>query len=323
MIAAVATTDCGMELGELLQAQADEELKLFRCDEHHLFAWTDEHFSECDALIYIGTTDSAVRAIAPFLRLKAASPAVIVIDEFGSFATPILYDPDGKANALAQLFAAATGGTAVIPSAVENVFDIDAWANEVGLKIANPEALKRVSSKLMSGGTAFYDSIFPIAGANPRGLKRANPDQKCDFIITYLSGVPEGTLHLVPPVLTLGVECAIDSTVESLEASFAGFLEECGCHALAVGEVCTESSTEYCVGLLEFCKMHRLPLKCFSAAELHGAEGSFFVYKAVGKTVPADSICERSAVLGNGGTLFVRETDFEGVSLALAIKEPK
>ena len=71
--------------------------------------WTAAQFAASDALIYIGAVGIAVRAIAPHCRSKAADPAVVVLDECGRFAVPLLSGHLGGANALARRLAAVCG----------------------------------------------------------------------------------------------------------------------------------------------------------------------------------------------------------------------
>ena len=75
-------------------------------------------------------------------------------------------------------------------------------------------------------------------------------------------------------------------------------------------------------GLLSFCENHGLPLYTYSAAELAAVPGSFTGSDFVKKTTGVDNVCERAAVLC-GGRLLSRKEAGNGVTVALAIEEPK
>ena len=76
--------------------------------------WTGERFADSDALLFVGASGIAVRAIAPYVRDKFTDPAVVSVDEAGRFAVPLLSGHVGGANDLARLVARRTGGTAAV-----------------------------------------------------------------------------------------------------------------------------------------------------------------------------------------------------------------
>ena len=75
-------------------------------------------------------------------------------------------------------------------------------------------------------------------------------------------------------------------------------------------------------GLLSFCRRYKLPLVTYTADELMAVKGDFSASSFVLQTTGADNICERSAVLCSGGTLLLRKTAANGVTAAIARKEP-
>ena len=85
----------------------------------HLADWTARQFAGSDALVFVGAVGIAVRAIAPHCQSKAQDPAVVVLDECGRFAVPILSGHLGGANDLARALAAVCGAVPVITTATD------------------------------------------------------------------------------------------------------------------------------------------------------------------------------------------------------------
>lgn len=285
-----------------------------------LKGWTAEHFAQDEALIFVGAVGIAVRAIAPYCRSKAADPAVVVVDEGGSFAVPLLSGHLGGANALARALAKACGAVPVITTAtdVNGLFAVDLWAKAQNCAVLEPERIKHVSGALLAGQTVRYWSPWPVAGEPPAGVKKADPPEAADFALTL---TPQGgALHLVPRIGVLGVGCRRGTTAQQLEEAFAAF---CAASGLSPAAVCAAASIDLKKdepGLAAFCKAHGWPITFYPADELRAVPGQFTPSAFVASVTGVDNVCERSAVKASGGTLLLPKTAGGGVTLALAVR---
>ena len=311
--------------------------------------WTGKYFTQADGLIYVGAAGIAVRAIAPFIKSKTQDPAVIVMDEGGSFAVPILSGHLGGANDLARELAAATGAEPVITTAtdVSGRFAVDEWAKRQHCLVKNPGKIVQVSSGILRGEEIRIQSDWPIAGEAPELVRSIGPvsgkavNHFPDVIVSMCrydictednKSDSEGEqgdcgkeqpspLQLVPQIAVLGVGCRKGTTAEHLETCFRRFLEE---NRIEEGAVCAAASIDLKKdepGLLQFCENRKLPLVCCTAEQLLAAEGEFSSSAFVREITGVDNVCERSAVLASeGGGLLVKKTKYDGVTMALAVK---
>ncbi len=321
-IGIIAFTATGFELTE----QLSEKLRLsghtampFRCGKNSLRIWTNEHFVSDDALVFVGAAGIAVRAVAPLAQSKVSDPAVIVIDERGKFAIPILSGHIGGANRLAQDIAKMINCIPVVTTATDcnNIFAVDTWASENDIAILNPDKIKWVSAHLLAGECVYVKSFFPIAGSLPEGL--VVTDDEYDVILTVRSRGRKDALRLTPRILTLGIGCQRGVTADELDAAFELILKKGSCLEEAVCRVCSIDLKATERGILEFCTRHGLPFQTFTAGELAAVSGRFASSEFVKKTTGVDNVCERSAVLGSGGTLYVKKNAGSGITMALGI----
>ena len=130
--------------------EGDEPLTV-NCSE-----WAGEGFMEADALVFCCAAGIAVRAIAPWVKDKTTDPAVVVTDEKGLFAVPVLSGHIGGANELAVEIARVTGGTPVVTTAtdVNGLFAVDVFAEKNCLYLTDMKLAKEVSAALVAGQNA-------------------------------------------------------------------------------------------------------------------------------------------------------------------------
>lgn len=315
----LAFTEKGMALAHRLARALPGSVSRCGAGGVRLAEWTSMQFAQADALIFVGAVGIAVRAIAPHCKSKATDPAVVVLDECGRFAVPLLSGHLGGANALARALAEACGAIPVITTATDanGVFAVDEWAKAQGCAVLEPERIKLVSGALLAGHTVRLASDWPVQGTPPAGVDPARTPAEADFALTLS---PAGdALHLVPHIGVLGIGCRRGTCAEQLEAAFADF---CARHSLAPACIAAAASIDLKAdeaGLLAFCRAHGWPITFYSAEQLRALSGPFTPSPFVQSVTGVDNVCERAAVLASGGCIRIPKQAGGGVTFALAL----
>lgn len=206
----IAFTEKGYRLAELLRARwitaPDAEAPLIQLhaktealpaisDPRSLHDIVDEWFttSEADAIIFVGATGIAVRAIAPFITGKAVDPAVLVIDEAGRYVISLLSGHLGGANALARTAASLIEAEPIITTATdaESAFAVDTFAKENGFLLTDLRKAKEVSAKVLRGEKLRIYSDIPMERFVQRPARHeaelvpAQDIDHADIVISY------------------------------------------------------------------------------------------------------------------------------------------
>lgn len=281
--------------------------------------WAGDGFQNADALIFVCASGIAVRAIAPWVRNKTTDPAVLVLDEKGTFAIPLLSGHIGGANALAETLADSLGATPVITTAtdINDLFAVDVFATKNRLKITDMHAAKEISAALLSGEPVGFSSDLPVSGALPKGL--VTGDAQIGVCVSRENKTPyPKTLRLIPQRVVLGAGCRRGKD----PAAFDAFVRrELAAHGVSVNELCCVASIDIKKdepALLAFAETHGLPFETFSADALNAVAGDFSGSAFVKETTGTDCVSERAAVLACGGELTVKKIAEDGMTFALA-----
>ena len=283
-----------------------------------LDAWTQAHFATDDALIFVGASGIAVRAIAPHVRDKFSDPAVVSVDEAGRFVVPLLSGHVGGANELAREVAAITGGQAAVSTAtdVNGLFAVDEWAARHGFAILERSIAKEISAALLDGRPVGFKSDFEL-DEKPSGVTEGAAD--IGFVVSLDdSAMPfPRTLHLVPRVATVGVGCRKGTDPSALEQAVADALAEANVSAKAVTAIASIDVKKDELAILELAsKMGWSPV-FYTADELAAVPGEFSSSDFVKRTVGVDNVCERAAC-ASGGELVLGKQAGGGITVALA-----
>lgn len=276
------------------------------------------YFCWADAIVFVGSTGMAVRAIAPWVRDKKQDPAVLVLDEGGHYLISLLSGHIGGANGLTKVLAEKIGAQPIITTAtdVEGKFSVDTWATEQGLHIGDLGLCKAVSAAILEGEV-------PICGEYarfdrlPTGLVERIGGPLGIYVGIYDRRPYDRTLILTPRVLTLGLGCRRDTPKEAIEEAVKAVLKENGLRIEAVARAASIDLKANEQGLLDYCTEHGFPVDFFTARELQKAPGEFTPSKFVQSVTGVDNVCERAAVM-YGGKLIVHKTAHNGVTVAVA-----
>ena len=148
---------------------------------------------QCDAIIFVGATGIAVRAIAPFICGKTVDPAVLVIDEAGRYVISLLSGHLGGANALARTAASLIEAEPIITTATdaESAFAVDTFAKENGFLLTDLRKAKEVSAKVLRGEKLRIYSDIPMERLVQRPARHeaelvpAQDIDRADIVISY------------------------------------------------------------------------------------------------------------------------------------------
>ncbi len=326
-ISILAFTDRGTQLAEKLSAALGQrhETEVFdrKSDAKD---YLSEHFAEKDVFVFICAAGIAVRLIAPLIRTKDVDPAVIVMDEFGRYAIPILSGHLGGANEAAAEIAELVGAQVILTTAtdINGKFAVDVWSKYAGCKIMDVSGIKTISSAVLAGEKIGIHSGFPFEGNMPKELTL---DETEIGICVSLAGNQKPfptTFNVVPRIVTVGVGCRKGVSSEQFEKFLLKNLEENNIAIEAVEQIASIDLKKFETCILAFCHKYKIPFVTYTAEELAAVQGEFSGSDLVKSVTGVDNVCERSAVLGSkGGRRILSKTSGGGCTCALAMKDWK
>ena len=327
--------------GYTVEKYAGKEISPFPEDKQKLIADNWGHA----AFIFIGAAGIAVRYIAPWVKDKFADSPVLVMDEKGQYAIPLLSGHIGGAVSLADEIGERTGAVPVHTTAtdVQGKFAADVFAEKNSLLITDRKTVKEISAAVLAEEKIACYINFPqyhISGKIPENLIICSTLSETDayryrIIISdntglaekgkaslrpYVEGArKEGTLLLKPKNITAGIGCRKGISEEILEEGVDQILK---IHGLEIGQVERIASIDLKKeeqALLDFSEKYRIPLYIYTADELGKIQGVTAGSEFVKKTTGVDNVCERAALLCcENGKLVQGKYIWNGMTAALA-----
>ncbi len=275
-----------------------------------LSEFTKEAFCQGNVLIFIGAVAIAVRAIAPFVKDKTTDPAVLVIDEKGTFVVPVLSGHIGGANDYAGEIASLIGAIPVVTTAtdIRGEFAVDVFARKNGLEIDSMKMAKEFSAKLLKGKDAVFTVSPRVHDEKMMSADSEGADQKMG-------------LFLIPKCLVVGMGCRKGKSFEDLKALLLKVLKENELDLRAIKALVSIDIKKDEPGLVELADSLGVSLITYSAKTLMEQEGEFESSSLVLEKTGADNVCERAVRAFGASKMLVRKTARDGMTVAIGICE--
>lgn len=301
--------------------------------------WTERQFRQRDAVIFIGACGIAVRAIAPFIKSKAADPAVLVVDESGKYVISLLSGHLGGANELTLSISRLLAAIPVITTATDGKgrWAVDLFAKENDCEIKDAKKIKIISAGILAAEKIGFFSRFPYQRPLPAGLYEieengGRPAGIASGVVVspfvYDDAIFFQTLRAIPRCAYLGIGCKKGISKEMIEITVTEALEKAGLDREAICGAATIDLKKEERALLDYCREKELPLKVYTADQLKQAPGEYCGSAFVKEITGVDNVCERSAFLAAFQSVHTGETELllrkyakNGVTAAIAIKK--
>ena len=248
-------------------------------------------FAGYSSLVLFLSAGASIRLLAPLLESKQIDPAVVCVDDAGSFCVSLISGHVGGADQLAQEVAVCLGARAVVTSAshASGTLAVDLLGREFGWRLkADATTITRASAavinsqpigiwqgagepgwwpdgKPLPGNIAVYATLEDLA-ASACATALIISDTTGDLETLLADKI---TVVYRPRSLVIGMGCRRGVPVEELESLLAEALRENGLSAECLAEIATAEIKRGEPGLEQLAERHGVPLSFLQANELN------------------------------------------------------
>lgn len=281
-------------------------------------------WGDADAFVLVLALGAAVRLVAPLLADKETDPAVVCVDDAGSFAISVCGGHAGGANALAHEVAGLLGAQPVITTATDRL-EVPALDQLVGLRAEGD--LPRVTAALLAGEPIEIDREleWPLPSPLADHLERnSSSAQASARIVVSDRELPDaalgnGVVALRPPSLVVGVGTTSDACESDACDAVTAALSAGGLSPLSLGALATIDRRADHPAVAAVAERWCLAVHTFDADRLDAIAvptPSDVVAQAVGTHSVAEAAALAAA--GPGAELVVPKSVGDRVTVAIA-----
>ena len=314
-------TENGLKIAEKLKGTYDGEI----FGKENFRNSVGEAFKSCELLVFVTATGIAVRTIADLIQSKLSDPAVLVIDQKGSFVISLISGHLGGGNFYARQFAKTLSAIPVITTATdtENIFAVDEFARQNDIAIENPENIKLISSALLRGEHIDFVTTFKVNGISDSNINFTENFRNNNSVVLDTGFKAEETerivLYLRPRILCLGIGCRKNIEYGNLKESFLDFMAKNNQSILSLKCIATIGLKKNEPAINRLCEEYKLPLEIVGNEKIEVVESRFEFSDYVKKVTGVGSVAEASAFVASGmGKTICGKTRYNGITFSLA-----
>ncbi len=290
-----------------------------------------ENFNRYPCHLFIMATGIVIRMIADHIRHKTIDPAVVSMDDTGQYVISLLSGHLGGANRLALEIADLTGAEPVISTATDanQVPAIDMMAQEKGLRIENPEMIKKINMAFLEKEKIrFHDPFYLLPDLSDSSDDSGSfPDHfsgdlvECNYrvIIDDCIHDDDNCLRLRPVTLCVGIGCNRGASESEILGLLKDVFLQKSLSLLSIRHIATIDIKKDEEGILRVAESLNVPVVFFKNRELDTVKNVKNISQIVKKHTGAKSVCEAAAILAAAnGELIVEKQKTKNVTLAVA-----
>ena len=248
-------------------------------------------FAGYSSLVLFLSAGASIRLLAPLLESKQIDPAVVCVDDAGSFCVSLISGHVGGADQLAQEVAVCLGARAIVTSAshASGTLAVDLLGREFGWRLkADATTITRASAAVINSqpigiwqgagepgwwpdgpplpkNITVYATLEDLA-ASACATALIISDTTSDLETLLADKI---TVVYRPRSLVIGMGCRRGVPVDELESLLAKALRENGLSAECLAEIATAEIKRGEPGLEQLAERHGVPLSFLQANELN------------------------------------------------------
>lgn len=271
-------------------------------------------FDKYDLHVFIAATGAVVRLISGKFKTKDVDPAVLSIDDRGTFVVSLLSGHLGNANEECIKIADSIGSIPVVTTAsdVSGKLAVDTLSQKLKSNLDSLETAKKVTALMVNGER--------VRLMLPEDLIVTDKEKNVSGAIVVSNRKNLDVTKIIPKNLFLGIGCKRGVTKDHIITKLKEVMDEKNLEMSAINIVASAWVKSDEIGLIEAMKELKLPIKFFEKEEIEKVE--YLIDERseyVKKTIGVYGVSEPCAYLASSGVgkFIVKKAKLDGMTLSI------